>query len=219
MNTHHMPAIRYLILSVLMIGLAGCQTAYYNTMEKLGVYKRDILVDRVEEARNSQDEAKEQFKSAFDRFASVLQFNGGNLEEKYTQLNAEFEASMERAEEVRDRIDSVEDVGEALFAEWEQELEQYSRADLRRASESRLRETRDHYQRLIRAMRKAERSMDPPLEAFQDQVLFLKHNLNARAIASLEAELASVRSNVRILISDMEKSIAEADAFIKGLEQ
>jgi phosphoenolpyruvate-protein kinase (PTS system EI component) len=202
-----------------MIGLAGCQTAYYNTMEKLGVYKRDILVDRVEEARNSQDEAKEQFKSALDRFSAVLQFDGGDLEEKYTQLNAEFEASMERAEEVRDRIDSVEDVGEALFAEWEQELEQYSRADLRRASESRLRETRDHYQRLIRAMRKAERSMDPPLEAFQDQVLFLKHNLNARAIASLEAELASVRSNVRILISDMEKSIAEADAFIKGLEQ
>ena len=38
----------------------GCQKAYYGTMEKFGVHKRDIMVDRVEEARDSQQEAKEQ---------------------------------------------------------------------------------------------------------------------------------------------------------------
>ena len=34
--------------------LTGCSTVYYNTMEKLGFEKRDILVDRVENARDAQ---------------------------------------------------------------------------------------------------------------------------------------------------------------------
>jgi len=218
MRTLFVPAVRCLILSALALGIGGCQTAYYHTMEKFGVHKRDILVDRVEEARDSQDEAKEQFKSALERFSAVLHFDGGDLEDKYRQLDKEYQRSLERAEEVRERIDSVEDVAEALFAEWEKELGQYSRADLRRSSEKKLRETRSHYERLIRAMRRAEKSMDPPLAAFQDQVLYLKHNLNARAIASLKGELTAVKSDIGILVRDMEKSIAEADAFIKGLE-
>ena len=172
----------------------------------------------VEDARDSQDEAKEQFKSALDRFTAVLRFDGGDLEDKYRQLDKEYQRSLEGAEEVRDRIDSVENVAEDLFAEWEKELKQYSRSDLRRSSERKLKATRSHYQRLIRAMRRAEKSMDPPLAAFQDQVLYLKHNLNARAIASLKGELASVKSDIGTLIRDMEKSIAEADSFIKGLE-
>ncbi len=69
--------------------LAGCQTAYYKTMEKIGVHKRDIMVDRVEKARDSQEEAKEQFKSALEEFSSVLNFKGGDLEEKYNTLNDE----------------------------------------------------------------------------------------------------------------------------------
>lgn len=202
----------------LIIGLTGCQTTYYSTMEKLGVHKRDILVDRVEETRDAQEEAKEQFKSALDRFSEVLSFDGGELEDKYRRLKNEYESSLERAELVRERVDSVEDVAQALFAEWETELAQYSRTDLRRASESKLRETRSHYERLISAMRRAEKSMDPPLAAFQDQVLYLKHNLNARAIASLQGELASVKSDIAVLIRNMEKSIAEADSFIKGLK-
>ena len=219
MKIHFGAVFRLALLIALIIGIGGCQTAYYSTMEKFGVHKRDILVDRVEEARDSQDEAKDQFKSALDRFSEVLRFDGGDLEDKYRQLNEEYESSLERAEEVRDRIDSVEDVAEALFDEWEKELEQYSRSDLRRSSERKLRDTRIHYNRLIRAMRRAEKSMEPPLAAFKDQVLYLKHNLNARAIASLQGELASVRSDISVLIREMEKSIAEADSFIQGLEK
>jgi Skp family chaperone for outer membrane proteins len=219
MKTRFVLVSRCVVCFALVMGIGSCQSAYYGTMEKLGVHKRDILVDRVEEARDAQEEAKDQFKSALDRFSAVLRFDGGELEEKYRQLNEEYEDSLEGAEEVRERIDSVEDVAEALFEEWEKELEQYSRADLRRSSEKKLRETRTHYNRLIRAMRRAEKSMEPPLAAFQDQVLYLKHNLNARAITSLQGELASVKSDIGVLIREMEKSIAEADSFIKGLEQ
>jgi uncharacterized phage infection (PIP) family protein YhgE len=196
---------------------SGCQKAYYDTMEKFGVHKRDIMVDRVEAARDSQEEAKEQFKSALEQFSTVLNFKGGELEDKYNTLQAEYDKSEAKADEVRSRIDAVEDVSEALFAEWEDELDQYSSASLKRDSERKLGQTRRQYERLIKAMRKAEAKISPVLNAFRDQVLYLKHNLNAQAIASLQNELVEVESDIADLISEMEKSIGEANSFIKTM--
>ena len=201
----------------LMLNLIGCQTTYYKTMEKLGVHKRDIMVDRVQEARDSQEEAKEQFASALEEFSSVLNFKGGELEDKYKKLNAEYEESEEKAKDVRNRIESVENVAEALFEEWNDELSQYSSESMRRSSEKQLRQTKKQYSQLIGAMKRAETKIEPVLSAFRDQVLFLKHNLNAQAIASLKSELASVESDVALLIKEMEASIAEADEFIKSM--
>jgi Protein of unknown function (DUF2959) len=197
---------------------SGCSSVYYNTMEKFGVHKRDIMVDRVQEARDAQEEARDQFKSALQRFSSVVQFDGGDLEEKYTQLKGEYDQSSAKAQAVRERIAAVEDVAEALFAEWESELDQYTNLKLRQSSERKLKQTRQHYNQLIRAMKRAEQKMDPVLASFQDQVLYLKHNLNARAIASLKSELSSVEADVATLIKEMEKSINEADSFIRALQ-
>ena len=66
-------------------------------------------------------------------------------------------------------------------------------------------------------MKRAEAKIEPVLSAFRDQVLFLKHNLNAQAIASLQDELASVKADIASLIKEMEVSIAEADEFIKAM--
>ena len=211
------PATTLLSILISIFFLVGCQTAYYKTMEKIGVHKRDIMVDRVEKARDSQEEAKEQFKSSLEEFSAVLNFKGGDLEEKYNTLNDEYEESEEKAEDVKDRIEAVEDVSEALFSEWEEELEQYSSTNLRRNSETKLRKTRKQYAQLIGAMKRAEKKIAPVLTAFKDQVLFLKHNLNAKAIASLQEELVTVEANVASLIKEMEASIAEADVFIRTI--
>ena len=40
-----------LITSILL--LQGCETLYFNTMEKVGVHKRDILIDRIEAVSNT----------------------------------------------------------------------------------------------------------------------------------------------------------------------
>ncbi len=204
-----------LLLAALIFILSGCQSAYYASLEKVGYHKRDILVERVGKARDAQQEGKEQFKSALEKFSSVLNFKGGALEDKYKQLNNEYEDSEEAADEVRNRIDAVESVAEALFEEWGKELDQYTNASLKRDSREKLRNTRNRYKKLITAMRRAEKKMDPVLKAFKDQVLYLKHNLNAKAIMSLQKELRSVESNIAALVKDMEKSIREADTFIR----
>ncbi|MDX1554218.1 MAG: DUF2959 domain-containing protein, partial [Marinobacter sp.] len=202
-----------LLLSAVLLG--GCSSLYYNTMEKLGYEKREILVDRVENARDSQNEAQETFRSSLERFQSVVDTPDTALKDRYAEISDAYEDSKSSAEDVRDRIDKVEDVAEALFDEWEDELGEYESASLRRSSEQQLEETRTQYSQLISRMHNAEERMEPVLQAFQDQVLYLKHNLNAQAIGSLENELVGIRQDVDELIRNMEQSIAESEAFIQ----
>ena len=202
----------------LIVCFAGCSGIYYDTMETMGVHKRDILADRVADARDSEEETKEQFISALEHFSSVINFQGGDLEDKYHELKEELEKSEDQAEDVRHRVAAVEDVADALFEEWEDELDQYSSASLRRTSEGQLKQTQRQYYKLIGAMKKAEAKIDPVLNPLRDQVLFLKHNLNARAITSLQTELTHIETDVSGLIRDMEIAMAEADSFIQTLK-
>lgn len=197
--------------------LAGCSSAKYGLMESFGYQKRDILVSRVETARDSQEEAKVQFRSALEKFMSVTGTTPTELQTTYENLRDEYDRSVKRADAVKGRIESVEDVGEALFNEWEKELGQYKSDTLRRQSERELQQTRRHYDQLISAMKNAEGKMQPVLDAFSDQVLFLKHNLNAQAIASLKGTSAELQNDIQQLINDMEKSIAQANEFIEQM--
>ena len=206
------------IFPVILLGLTGCSSLYYGTMEKLGVHKRDIMVDRVKAARDTQNEAKEQFLTTMEQFKSVVNFQGGDLEKEYNKLNATLQKSESKAAEVRNRIKAVEDVSEALFSEWRSEIKQYTSDTLRKSSQQKYDVTKKKYTELMKAMKKAEGKLEPALAPLRDQVLFMKHNLNARAIAGLSNELISVQTNVDRLVRDMESAIAEADAFISSLK-
>lgn len=207
------------LLAFALVALTGCQSAYYSALEKVGLHKRDILIDRVEDARDSQQEAKEQFKDALEHYRSVVQVKGGKLEERYDSLNREYEASEASAREVRERIAAVEDVAEALFREWQKELDDYTNASLKAASAKDLKRTRGEYQALMQRMRAAEKRIDPVLNVLRDQVLFLKHNLNARAIGALQGEYRTLQGNVDQLVAEMQRAIDEADLFIRQLQR
>ena len=153
--------LRFMVMLACIVSLTGWSSAYYGTLEKVGIHKRDLMVDRVEDARDAQEEAKEQFQSALEQFTSVVTVKGGDLEKKYIQLNDAYEASEKKAEVVHDRIEKVEDVSEALFDEWEDELALYSSPRLREDSRKKLEQTRSDYKRLIKAMKRAEKKIQP----------------------------------------------------------
>lgn len=207
-----------LIPLLLVPVLIGCSSVYYGSLEKIGIPKREVMLHRVEKARDTQEETKEQFSSALQQFSALTEFKGGDLEEVYNKLNNEYLASKDKAEEVRKRIADIEDVSAALFEEWEEELNSYSSASLKRNSEQKLQKTRLHYKKLIAAMKRAEQKIEPVLTVLNDQVLYLKHNLNAQAIASLKNELNTVKADVSTLVAAMENSINEANAFIKTMD-
>jgi hypothetical protein len=209
---------RLAVLAVVSLILAGCSSAYYGAMEKIGIPKRQILVDRVEAARTSQEKAKETFASALEQFLAVTRVQPGELKATYDRWSDEFKRCETRARDVRERIDAIDSVAQALFREWNAELAQYSNASLRDQSARQLATTRRRYEEMLRLMNTAADRMDPVLATFRDQVLFLKHNLNAQAVASLGETTRNLEQDIRRLIADMEKSIREADSFIAAMQ-
>lgn len=213
------PVQRYFALMVLLpLLLGGCADTYYGAMEKVGVHKRDIMVDRVENARDAQEEAQEQFQSALEQFSSVVQLEETDLKRAYDKLSAEFEASKDVAEKVSSRIDKVEAVAGALFEEWEEELDLYQNKEFRRSSKVKLEKTKVRYREMLSSMHQAEKSMDPVLRIFQDNVLYLKHNLNAQAIGSLRGEFASLKGEIERLVAQMNRAIEKSNRFIADIQ-
>ena len=212
--------VRLILIAVFTgVFFAGCSKAYYGSMEKVGIHKRDILVDRVEGARDAQSEAQEQFKSALEQFGTVIHIKNTNLKKAYEKLNAEYEDSETAAKKVSDRIDAVESVAGALFDEWEDELKLYKSADMRESSKRKLQVTKTRYREMLASMHRAEKSMDPVLRSFRDNVLFLKHNLNAQAIGSLREEFSILKGEIDGLIKNMNESIKTSNQFIADIKQ
>ncbi|MDT3309108.1 DUF2959 domain-containing protein [Shewanella baltica] len=199
--------------------LSGCQSAYYGAMEKVGYHKRDIMVDRVKDAKESQEDAQKEFSSALEEMQALLNHDGGNLEKAYNKAKDEYESAQSAADNVSNRIKKVEDVAEALFDEWQDEIGEISKASLRRNSEAKLKETRRAYEQLIKSMHRAESKMPPILTAMKDNMLYLKHNLNAQAIGAIKGEFTSLQTDISGLIKEMNKSINESNKFIESLEK
>jgi hypothetical protein len=205
-------------LAISTLSLSGCQSAYYGAMEKVGYHKRDIMVDRVQDAKESQEEAQQQFSSALEEMQALLAFDGGDLEKAYNKAKDEYESAQSAADDVSNRINKVEDVAEALFEEWQSEIDEISKASLRRNSTTKLKETQRSYQSLVKSMRRAEAKMPPILTAMKDNMLYLKHNLNAQAIGAIKGEFSNLQTDISSLIKEMNKSIAESNKFIASME-
>ena len=194
------------------------KTVYYQARESIGDPKRSLVVYQVEQACLGLQETRDEFKDALERFKSLVTVNEPSLEHKYNLLNRQYQFCRTKADVVSNRIDAIEQVSEALFAEWEKELNEYTNRALRSSSRQQLRAARQQYARLIKAMRSAESKIQPVLAAFKDQVLYLKHNLNARAIAALQHEFVEIGVDISQLILAMELIIAEANQFVSFLE-
>ncbi len=212
-----MPYLLAIFLSIFT--LTGCQSAYYSAMEKVGVHKRDIMVDRVEAAQDAQKDAQQELTSALDALSAFTQFDGGELESAYERINDQYQHSEDAAADVRERIAAIEDVAEALFDEWQGELKLYTSSKLRRASEQKLNTTKASYQTMLKAMKRAEQKMTPVLNTLRDNTLFLKHNLNASAVGSLQGEFATLEQDIRTAFTQMNAAIEESNQFLNQLKQ
>jgi predicted small secreted protein len=208
-----------LLLLAATVALTGCNTLFYKTMRTLGKEKRDILVSRVKDAKKDQEQTKEKLKTTMESFQALTGFQGGSLEKSYKRLNSNYEDAAGQASKLHDKIQSIDQVSQDLFKEWQGEINDMKNARLKAQSATLLRNAKTRQAAYMRAMRQTEDKIAPVLTAFHDQVLFLKHNLNARAIGSLKDTTANIQTNVADLIQSIDDSSAEADNLINTLNQ
>jgi chromosome segregation ATPase len=206
-----------LLLASLALTLAACNTVYYAAWEKLGYEKRDLLKSAVKAVRGEQKEAGEEFQDALTQLQKLTGYRGGNLESAYNRFKGEYEDCEAQATAVRNEIREVDTVARDLFREWEHEIRQYENASLAADSRRKLADTRSRFEQLSSSLHAAESTMEPVLRQFRDQVLYLKHNLNAAAVGSLRGKADTIQGDIQRLLAQMNRSIAEADRFIQTL--
>jgi Protein of unknown function (DUF2959) len=186
-------------------------------MATLGKEKRDILVQRIKEAKKDQDQTKQQLQTTMESFQALTGFQGGSLERNYKRLNSDYENAASQAGKLHDKVQSINQVSNDLFREWQGEISAMGNGKLKSQDTAMLRDAKARQATYLRAMRKTEDQINPVLKAFRDQVLFLKHNLNSRAIGSLKSTSANLQSDVAELIQSIDASSQEADKLITSL--
>ncbi len=202
---------------VLLIMLTSCASVQYSALEKVGIHKRDILVDRVEDARDAQTETREQLVTAYEELSALVGYEGGELEKKYERLSKEVERSRKATQDLDEHLSDIDRVSEDLFDEWESELDLYSSAALKADQKRKLALARRQFMTMRDRMQTARNRVDPVMAVLTDNVLFLKHSLNAQALAALRGQTAVLEGQVDALIRDMQVAIEEADAFISRM--
>jgi hypothetical protein len=208
------------ILAIVIVGTfaaTGCTSAYYATMQKLGKEKRDILVQRVKDSKKDQEDTKEKLQTTMESFQALTGFQGGSLEKSYKKLNSDYESAAGQVAKLHDRIQSIDKVSGDLFTEWQGEINQMRNAKLKARSAGMLKDSQTRQAVFMKAMRNTETRITPVMASFHDQVLFLKHNLNARAIGSLKGTSAQMDTDVTALMKSIDGSMAEADNLINSL--
>lgn len=215
-----------ILLSFFLLSLMGCQSAVqkavqetkYSAYEVFGVQKRDLLKKEVKAVREEQKETQDEFKEALERIKALTQFSGGKLEREYRRINASYEDARDQAEVLRGRIRQVDVIAQDLFKEWAGEIDQIETPNLKAESRRSLGRTQKRYQEMYAQLKKSEGRMDPVLSRLKDQVLYLKHNLNAQAVGSLKGESLSIQKDIERLLQEMKTSIEAADQFIRESE-
>lgn len=214
-------------LLVFLVLLSSCQNTLrkaakntiYSAYETVGIEKRDLFKRRVDSVREDQSQASESFQSVYDRLKELYAHDGGQLERQYRRLESEFESSKSRSGDVKESFAQLETVAQDLFDEWEREIQQIQTASLKSKSRQRLNQTKSQFEKFRSSLKTSIKKMDPVLAQLQDQVLYLKHNLNAKAIGTLEKEKLRIEKDVEILLKDLQKSIESADLVLRELEQ
>lgn len=189
----------------------------YSALETVGIEKRDLFKRNVANVKDEQEGAGEAFKDALTQLKELYKFDGGELEKNHGRLNSAYEEAKDEADELRKSIVKLDTVANDLFEEWNDEIKEIETKDLRSKSKNQLSITKTKYQSLHQQLLRSEKKMDPVLARFKDQVLFLKHNLNAQAVGGLKNESMRIQNDIDKLMKEMSQSSKEADELIKTL--
>jgi chromosome segregation ATPase len=201
----------------ILLSFIGCSSVYYSVWESLGKEKRDLLKDKVESTRDQQLDTAEQFEDALSALRAAYNPEPSELSALYDSLKAEYESSESETQALQSRIESMHNVAADLFAEWEEEAESIDNKRFRSDSLQKLTATKNRYQQMRGRLLSSAAKMNRVLSQFRDYVIYLKHNLNAQSLNSLEKEAVSIETDIRTLISQIQSTVNDTEDFIRSL--
>lgn len=206
------------VLSLLCcVLLVSCQSTDPETGDKVGYPDLDPLLDRVGESRDALKTAVAQFQSAREQLSQYVGAPG-DLQATYAGTVSEYDAAVEDSVAVRSAIANVDQAADAVFEEWQVEVNVYTDARIKAVNQAKLGQTWQNYEGMLKVLRHSEAKLDPVLKALSENVTYLQDNLNVGAVASRAAKFAVIDKDLEALIRSMNTAIDSSDAFISSVQ-
>lgn len=209
---------RLLVAALALLTLSGCQHVYFNTMENAGIDKREIFTHRVEDARGAENQARQQLRDTLDNYRRVLLLDSSDLAQRYDLFTASQARNPVNVRALRQRVANLQDIGEAMFADWQDDLKGYRDQGLRDASAAQLDNTRTSYQRVLQQLRDTESGLNASQALFNDPQLMLRHNLTPDGTNALKNGYPAIQSQVEQQLRQMQATVDSCDAFLRQLQ-
>ena len=207
-------SVRATALALFAFFVGGCRSLGGSLLVGGPHAPQEDLVARARGAEREAQEARVDFAAAFLLYQRLTAPQAVELE----QLSGEFEDSVEtcedRARDLSERIDSIRHETEALVKSWTEELARFSSDAVRKKSEAQMRDSEAYAQRLTAALERLQGRMKPVLLKLQDYALFFDHNLNPRAIATIQDTYKDFDNEFKALESELGKTQGEITAFL-----
>ncbi len=197
----------------LFLFTTSCEPRSYRIWEFLGWEKREILSSEVENVGENQKEIKEDFQSIYERIKTEYDYERDEIDDLYDQLKSDYEKAKNKADRIKASSKKIRQIAKALFAEWEEEAMAISNKNYRKDSLVKLRQAQARFKHLSASLHRSESQLDRVLVQLNDQVLYLKHNLNAKSLALFESEIKLVKNEIDELIKAIEKTIQYSQTF------
>lgn len=209
--------MKFLIILLSFSLFSSCSTVYYNLWETLGKEKRDLLEMNMQSANEDQEDIEKEYKDSLDRIRKKYSFKEGELEQTYDRLSDDYEDIKNKQDDFSEKLKLISDIAYDLFDEWKKEARALDNKTYKRNSLRKLSSTKSSFSAVLANMKKVESRSSRILKKFHDQVIYIKHNLNAKIVGNLRTELNLLESEMTELIKEIQASRVQATKFISTL--
>ncbi|MSR62254.1 MAG: DUF2959 family protein [Planctomycetes bacterium] len=211
---------RILLIALLSSATLACRStgASFLLFGGPSAPQQDLL-DSVQVAQEECVGAREDFGAAFHLYQRLTAPQAVELEELSGDFEDALDACRERAQDLGLRIDAAQKESAALFQGWNEELAHFSGDTLRKKSAAMLQDTQARAQRVAGALEGVRKRMEPVVLKLSDYALFFHHNLNARAIATLEDTYKDFDAEFRALDRELEQALSESQTFLTAFAE
>jgi len=211
--------LRAVALALLSLTATACQALGGSPLLFGGSdTPQEDLVDSVRAADEEAVEARTDFDAAFALYQRVTTPQAAELDDLADDFADAIESCRERFEDLATRRTKVDEEATTLFQGWNEELGRYSLELMREKSAAMLADTEKRTERVTKALERLQTRMEPVVKKLEDYALFFHHNLNPRAIATLEDTYKDFDAEYRALVSELEKTRAEITQFLANFE-
>ena len=196
--------------------LSSCLSAF-GIKDSDGLSQVDELLDRVERVQVESVVAKERVHSALDGLHALVapEFHGDAVA-AHAELQESIEQSLDQAKKLAASVQPLRRTGEAVFAQWTEDLESFGNTSMRQRSQTRLEETRTRYEAVLAAAGSAQLALDALDADLSDHALFLEHDFSAASVAMIADEVDGLRERIRELDRRLDACAAAYQSYVES---